>query len=121
MNTTICGVGEVIKDAVGKDCRSFIVGIGGSLTVTKDTMVSGAQSMMSSVLRILASGILAGVLIRTGSAKKIAVVDSLPHGSFFHATGGAANMTIEERMKLIPFEARIGLTSTIVSVVMFML
>ena len=49
------------------------------------------------------------------------VVDSLPHGSFFHATGGAVNMSIEDRMKLIPFEACIGLTSTIVSVVIFLI
>ena len=46
-----------------------IVG-GGGLTGTVGTMVSGAQSMMSSVLRILTSGILAGALIKTGAAKK---------------------------------------------------
>ena len=45
---------------------------GGGLDVTVSTMVSGAGSMMSSVLRILTSGILAGALIRTGSAEKIA-------------------------------------------------
>ena len=50
-----------------------IVG-GGGLTGTVGTMVSGAQSMMSSVLRILTSGILAGALIKTGAAKKIADV-----------------------------------------------
>lgn len=32
MNTTTYGVGEVIKDAIGKGCRHFIVGIGGSAT-----------------------------------------------------------------------------------------
>ena len=36
-------------------------------------------------------------------------------------TGGAVNMSIEDRMKLIPFEACIGLTSTIVSVVIFLI
>jgi GntP family gluconate:H+ symporter len=48
------------------------------------------------------------------------VLDSLPHGSFFHATGGSVNMNISSRMKLIPFEAAIGLTSTIVSVILYM-
>ena len=47
---------------------------GGGLTVTVNTMISGAQGMMSSVLRILTSGILAGALIKTGSAEKIADV-----------------------------------------------
>lgn len=32
LNTTTYGVGEVIRDAIGKGCRHFIVGIGGSAT-----------------------------------------------------------------------------------------
>ncbi|MBQ2662981.1 MAG: glycerate kinase, partial [Clostridia bacterium] len=32
LNTTTYGVGEMIKDAIGKGCREFIVGIGGSAT-----------------------------------------------------------------------------------------
>ena len=43
----------------------------GNLILTVDTMVSGAQSMISSVLRIMTSGILAGTLIKTGAAEKI--------------------------------------------------
>ena len=41
---------------------------GGGLDTTVSTMISGAQGMMSSILRILTSGILAGALIKTGSA-----------------------------------------------------
>ena len=32
LKTTTYGVGEVIKDAIGKGCRHFIIGIGGSAT-----------------------------------------------------------------------------------------
>lgn len=32
MNTTTYGVGEVIRDAVSKGCRRFVIGIGGSAT-----------------------------------------------------------------------------------------
>lgn len=32
MNTTTYGVGELIRDAVGRGCRKFIIGIGGSAT-----------------------------------------------------------------------------------------
>lgn len=32
LNTTTYGVGEMIKEAIGKGCRNFIVGIGGSAT-----------------------------------------------------------------------------------------
>ena len=49
--------------------------VGGcDLAGTVNTMVTGAQSMMSSILRILTSGILAGALIKTGAAEKIADV-----------------------------------------------
>ena len=47
---------------------------GGGLETTVNTMVTGAQGMISSVLRILTSGILAGSLIKSGAAEKIAEV-----------------------------------------------
>ena len=160
---------------------------GGGLTLTVNTMVSGASSIMSSVLRILTSGILAGTLagiikasnlqydminllevanlpayllaplsgiLMAGAtasttagativsqtfsstllAKGVTAIDagamihagstvivSMPHGSFFHATGGSVNMQIKERMKLIPFEAMVGLTSTIVSLIIYLI
>ena len=56
-------------------------------------------------------------MIHAGST----VLDSLPHGSFFHATGGAVGMSVKDRMKLIPYEACVGLTSTVTSVILFLL
>lgn len=43
------------------------------------------------------------------------VLDHLPHGSFFHATGGSVGMSIKERMKLIPYESLVGLLLTLMS------
>ena len=48
------------------------------------------------------------------------VLDSLPHGSFFHATGGSVRMNIKDRMKLIPYEAMIGLTSTVLAIIWYL-
>ena len=45
---------------------------GGGLPETVNAIISGTQSMMPSVLRILTSGILAGALVKTGSAERIA-------------------------------------------------
>ena len=59
----------------------------------------------------------AAAMIHAGST----VLDSLPHGSFFHATGGAVGMSVKDRMKLIPYEACVGLTSTVTSVILFLL
>ena len=45
---------------------------GGGLVGTVSAMVTGTQAMMPSVLRILASGVLVGALVKTGSAARIA-------------------------------------------------
>ena len=54
-------------------------------------------------------------MIHAGST----VFDHMPHGSFFHATGGAVNMSITERLKVIPYETAVGLSITIVSTLIF--
>ncbi|MEG0325772.1 MAG: GntP family permease, partial [Cellulosilyticaceae bacterium] len=67
---------------------------------------------------ILAAGItpLAGAaMVHAGAT----VLDHLPHGSFFHATAGATNMSLSERLKLIPYESLVGLTITIVTTVIW--
>ena len=76
-----------------------------------------AQTFAPTLISAGVPALSAAAMVHAGAT----VVDSLPHGSFFHATGGAVNMSIGERMKLIPFEACIGLTSTIVSVVIFLI
>ena len=75
-----------------------------------------AQTFAPTLIANGVSGLAAAAMIHAGAT----VLDSLPHGSFFHATGGAVNLSINDRMKLIPFEAAIGITSTIVSVIMYM-
>jgi GntP family gluconate:H+ symporter len=48
------------------------------------------------------------------------VIDGLPHGNYFHVTGKALNMTLTERMKVVPYEALVGLTMTIVASLMYL-
>ena len=45
---------------------------GASLQSTVDVMIGGAKDIMPAILRIVTSGVLAGVLIQTGAAAKIA-------------------------------------------------
>ena len=75
-----------------------------------------SQTFAQTLLNAGIPAISAGAMIHAGST----VIDSLPHGSFFHATGGSVGMNIKERMKLIPFEACIGLASTIVAVIIYL-
>ncbi len=76
-----------------------------------------AQTFSSVLASEGVNALAAGAMIHAGST----VIDSLPHGSFFHATGGSVNMNISERMKLIAYEAMVGLTSTIVAVTLYLI
>ena len=64
----------------------------------------------------------AGIMPLAGAAMVHAgatVLDHLPHGSFFHATAGATNMNLSERLKLIPYESLLGIVITIVSTIIW--
>ena len=49
------------------------------------------------------------------------VLDHLPHGSFFHATGGSIGMDLKERLRLIPYESLIGLVLVSMTGVMMLI
>ncbi|OOF85334.1 gluconate:proton symporter [Rodentibacter ratti] len=75
-----------------------------------------ASNVFSSTLLELGVSSLAGAaMIHAGAT----VFDHMPHGSFFHATGGSVNMEMKERLKLIPYESAVGLIMTIVSTLIF--
>ena len=76
-----------------------------------------SQTFASTLIAGGVPALAAAAMIHAGAT----VVDSLPHGSFFHATGGSVSMKINDRMKLIPYEACVGLTSTVVSVILFLI
>ena len=76
-----------------------------------------AQTFSPALLSAGVPALAAAAMIHAGAT----VLDSLPHGSFFHATGGAVGMGISRRMKLIPYEAIVGLTSTLVAVVIYLI
>ncbi len=65
----------------------------------------------STLLELGVSGLAGAAMIHAGAT----VLDHMPHGSFFHATGGSVNMDIQERLKLIPYETAVGLIMTIIS------
>lgn len=76
-----------------------------------------SKTFAESLIKANVSSLNAGAMVHAGAT----VLDSLPHGSFFHATGGSVKMDIKERLKLIPYEALVGLTSTIVSVIIYLI
>ncbi|MDH2452254.1 SLC13 family permease [Priestia megaterium] len=83
-------------------------------STTAGTAVA-SQVFGSTILELGVSGLAGAAMVHAGAT----VLDHLPHGSFFHATGGSVNMKIKERLKLIPYESLIGLIMAIVSTLIF--
>jgi GntP family gluconate:H+ symporter len=67
------------------------------------------------ILELGVSAIGGAAMIHAGAT----VFDSLPHGSFFHATGGATVMNIRERLKILPYECAVGASLAIISTLVF--
>ena len=95
---------------------SGILMAGATASTTAGATVA-SQTFSGVLLEKGVSAVSAAAMIHAGAT----VIDSLPHGSFFHATGGSVNMTIKERLAVIPYEACVGLTSTIVSVIIYLI
>ncbi|MDE6213521.1 MAG: GntP family permease, partial [Lachnospiraceae bacterium] len=95
---------------------SGILMAGATASTTAGATVA-SQTFSGVLLEKGVSAVSAAAMIHAGAT----VIDSLPHGSFFHATGGSVNMTIKERLAIIPYEACVGLTSTIVSVIIYLI
>lgn len=83
-------------------------------STTAGTAVA-SQVFSSTILEMGVSALAGAAMIHAGAT----VLDHLPHGSFFHATGGSVNMEIKERLKVIPYETLVGLMITIVSTLIF--
>ncbi len=83
-------------------------------STTAGTAVA-SQVFGSTILELGVSALAGAAMVHAGAT----VLDHLPHGSFFHATGGSVNIKIKERLKLIPYESLIGLIMAIVSTLIF--
>lgn len=82
-------------------------------TTAGTAVASGVFS--STLLELGVSGLAGAAMIHAGAT----VLDHLPHGSFFHATGGSVNMAVHERLKLLPYETLVGFTIAAISALMF--
>ena len=85
---------------------------------TASTTAGATIASASFADAIVAAGVTAiwgAAMVNAGAT----ILDHLPHGSFFHATGGSMGMSVKERLKLIPYESIVGLVLTICSVAMY--
>ena len=94
---------------------SGILMAGANASTTAGATIA-SQTFASTLISSGVDAVSAGAMVHSGAT----VIDSMPHGSFFHATGGSVNMQMKERMKLIPYEACVGITSTILSTILYL-
>jgi GntP family gluconate:H+ symporter len=76
---------------------------GATASTTAGATVASA-SFAQVILAAGISGVWGAAMINSGAT----VLDHLPHGSFYHATGGSVNLSFGERLKLIPCETLTG-------------
>ncbi len=101
---------------------TFMAPIAGALmsAATASTTAGATIASASFADAIIAAGVVAvwgAAMVNAGAT----ILDHLPHGSFFHATGGSMGFSVKERLKLIPYESIVGLILTICSVAMYMI
>ena len=99
---------------------TFMAPIAGALisAATASTTAGATIASASFGEAILAAGITAvwGAAMTNAGATTL---DHLPHGSFFHATGGSMGFSVNERLRLIPYETLVGLILTLGSIGMY--
>ncbi|MDK6820745.1 GntP family permease, partial [Klebsiella pneumoniae] len=67
------------------------------------------------ILDMGTSSLSAAVMVHTGAT----VIDSVPQGNYFHITAQSMNMTIKERIRVIPYEMCVGGVMTIVATILY--
>jgi GntP family gluconate:H+ symporter len=101
---------------------TFMAPIAGALMSAASASTTAGATIASASFAdaIVAAGVAAvwgAAMVNAGAT----ILDHLPHGSFFHATGGSMGFTVKERLKLIPYESIVGLVLTIGTVAMYMI
>lgn len=99
---------------------TFMAPIAGALmsAATASTTAGATIASASFGEAIMAAGVAAvwGAAMTNAGATTL---DHLPHGSFFHATGGSMGFSVSERLRLIPYESLVGLILTLGSIAMY--
>ena len=100
-----------------------------ALAPVSSVLLSGATASTTAGVTIASqtfSGALLGAGVPAVSAAAMlhaggTIFDALPHGSFFHATAGAVGMSVKDRLKLFPLGTMVGATTTIASVLVYVI
>ena len=82
---------------------------------TSTAVILATGSFGQAILDTGTSSLAASVMVHTGST----VIDSVPQGNYFHISANSMNMTIKERLKVIPYEMCVGGVMTVVATILY--
>ncbi|OCA81167.1 GntP family permease [Pradoshia sp. D12] len=82
---------------------------------TSTGVIIATGSFSEAILDMGVAPLAASVMVHSGAT----VIDSLPHGNYFHVTAQSMNMSIKQRMSVVGYEAIVGATMTIVATILF--
>ena len=82
---------------------------------TSTAVILATGSFGPAILDMGTPSLSAAVMVHTGAT----VIDSVPQGNYFHITAQSMNMTIKERIRVIPYEMCVGGVMTIVATILY--
>ena len=91
--------------------------LSGATASTTAGVTIASQTFSATLIQAGVPTLSAAAMLHAGGT----IFDALPHGSFFHATAGAVGMGVKDRLKLFPYGTLVGATSTIVSVIVYLI
>lgn len=110
------GLGKMMPVAIlliGTGTISGIVMAGATASSSAGATIASAT--FSETIRQIVPALYGAAMLHAGTI----VLDSLPHGSIFHASAGAMGMPINDRMKLLPIDILEGLIIVAASTIVY--
>lgn len=89
--------------------------MGGATASTSTGVILATGSFGEAILQTGIEPLAAAIMVHTGAV----VIDSLPHGTYFHVTRDAVKMSIADRMKVVGYEVVIGFSMMLTAVILY--
>ena len=87
----------------------------GAATASSSAGATIASSTFASTISQVVSPLAGAAMLHAGTI----VMDTLPHGSFFHASAGSVGMSVSERVKMLPIDILIGFIITLSATIIY--
>jgi len=99
---------------------TFLAPISGALMAvatgsTSTAVLLATGSFGEAILTMGTTPLAAAVMVHTAAT----VIDQVPQGNYFHVTAASMNMTIKERLGVLPYEALVGGAMCIVATILY--